>query len=387
MRIAFIGQKGIPVIFGGVERHVEEISTRMASLGHEVFVYVRNNYTDKNLKEYKGVKLIHLPNIPTKHLDAISHTFLASIHALFQKYDVIHYQAIGPSSLSWIVKFFSPKSTVIATYHCKDYMHQKWGRLAKVYLRLSEKLACKVPDKTIASSKDLAQHAKKKYNVEAEVIANGANLLYNEKSDKLSRWGLKEKRYILYVGRFVKHKGIHYLIEAFKKLENTNKLSNNFKLVIVGEGFHTDDYVKYLKTISEGRNNIIFTGSQTGEDLDQLFSHAYLFVQPSEYEGLSLVLLEAMGYGLPILSSDIKENTEVIKDTGFIFKSKNVDDLKEKLAYILNKPLEAEEKGKLAKARIQKEYSWDTIVKRTIELYWKAIDKKKKLSYVEKNAE
>src|SRR4030042_6607900 len=104
MKIAFIGQKGIPASLGGVEKHVEEIATRMAKSDHEVFVYARHNYTDKNFKEYKGVKLIHLPNIPTKHLDAISHTFLATLHALFQKYDIIHYQAIGPTSLSWIVK-------------------------------------------------------------------------------------------------------------------------------------------------------------------------------------------------------------------------------------------------------------------------------------------
>ena len=90
MKIAFIGQKGIPAKSGGVENHVEEVAARLAQKGHEVFVYVRNNYTEKNLEDYRGIKLVHLPSISTKHLDAISHTLFATIHALFQKYDVIH---------------------------------------------------------------------------------------------------------------------------------------------------------------------------------------------------------------------------------------------------------------------------------------------------------
>lgn len=369
MRIAFIGQKGIPASLGGVERHVEELAVRMAKIGHEVFVYARHNYTDKNLKTYKGVKLIHLPSISTKHLDAISYTFLATLHALFQKYDIVHYHAIGPSSLSWIIKIFKRKTALITTFHCQDYYHQKWGKIARSYLKFGEYMTCKMPDKTITVSKELAEFARKKYGVQAAVIPNGANVNFNPRTDNLSRWNLKEKKYILFVGRLIKHKGVHYLIEAFKQLQDTGRLANGFKLAIVGEGFHTDDYVKYLKTLSEGRNNIIFTGVQTGEALEQFFSHAYLFVQPSEYEGLSIALLEAMGYGLAPLVSDIKENTEAIEDAGIVFKSKDIQDLKDKLSYLMNKPSETERLGRIAKEKAAREYSWDSIVQKTLEVY------------------
>lgn len=377
MKIAFIGQKGIPAKQGGVETHVEMLSTRMAGMGHEVFVYVRDNYTDRNLKEYKGVKLIHLSSISTKHLDAISHTFLATIHALSQNYDVIHYQAIGPSFMSWLVKIFKRKVALISTFHCQDYFHQKWGWFARASLKLGEYVTCTIPDKTIVVSKELAKYAKNKYKTESVIIPNGASVNYTSKNDALSQWGIKEKKYILNVGRLVKHKGVHYLIEAFKQLEDTGKLPNGFKLVVVGDGFHTDDYVKYLKTISENRDNIIFTGTQSGKNLFQLFSHAYLFVQPSEYEGLSVVLLEAMGYGLAPLVSDINENMEVIQDAGVSFKTKNVQNLKDKLAYLLNRPSEAERLGKIARERAQKEYSWDSITERTIDTYIKILNSKK----------
>lgn len=369
MRIAFIGQKGLPAKSGGIEKHVEEVAVRMASQGHEVFAYVRNNYTSKDLAEYKGVKLVHLPSIPTKHLDAISHTFFATIHALFVRYDVIHYHGIGPTILSFIPKFLKPSAKVISTFHCQDYYHQKWGAFARASLRFGEIITCKIPTKTIAVSKALSQLAKTKYGSKTVTIPNGADIRYSKQVDCISQWGLRDKKYILSVGRLIKHKGVHYLIEAFKQLEDTAKIPNNFKLVIVGDGFHTDDYVKYLRTISEGRSNIIFTGAQTGEPLEQLFSHAYLFVQPSESEGMSIALLEAMGYGLMPLVSDIKENKEAVGNEGFTFTSKSVIDLRDRLAFLLNRSDEVKKVGEQARKRIEENYSWDSIVKKTLEVY------------------
>ncbi len=371
MKIAFIGQKGIPAKFGGVEKHVEEIATQMAKQGHQVFVYVRNNYTAKKARKYKGVNLIHLPSISTKHLDAISHTFLATLHSLFQDYDVIHYQAIGPSSLSWIIKIFKRKAVLVSTFHCQDYYHQKWGWLARKYLRFSEYLACKIPDGVIAVSQILCDYAFKKYGINSELIPNGSRANFDSGDKALKKWNLKEKRYILFVGRLIKHKGAHYLIEAFKQMEDTSKVANNFKLVIVGDGFHTDVYVKYLKTISNGRKNIIFTGNQTGKSLNQLFSHAYLYVQPSESEGLSIALLEAMGYGLAPLVSNIKENLEAVGKTSFTFEVKNINDLKNKLAYLLNKKSEVELMGAKAKKRAREKFSWESIAQKTIQAYHK----------------
>ncbi|EKE16349.1 MAG: Glycosyltransferase [uncultured bacterium] len=378
MKIALIGQKGIPAVSGGIEKHVEEISIRMAEAGHNVFVYVRDNYTDKNLKKYKKIVLIHLPSIHTKHLDAISHTFVSTIHALFSDYDVIHYHGIGPSFLSWIIKFFKPSVSLVSTFHCQDYYHQKWGWFACLFLKAGEYMTCIIPDKTIAVSKSLADLAKEKYGKRLTVIPNGADIKYAEATNLISQWGLKDKKYILFVGRLIKHKGVHYLIEAFKQLEDTSKLANNFKLVITGEGFHTDDYVKYLRTISEKRENIIFTGKQSNEVLEQLFSHSYLFVQPSESEGLSIALLEAMGYGICPLVSDIKENLEPVSDCGYSFKNKSVTDLRDKLAYLLNKPEEVERLGSCAVERIRNEYSWDSIAEKTLNLYREIILQKEK---------
>lgn len=374
MKIAFIGQKGVPAIYGGVERHVEELAVQLAGMGHTVFVYARKNYSKKEeLKEYRGVKIIYLPSIPTKHLDAISHTFFASLHALFSDYDIVHYQSIGPSLLSWIIKYFKRDTLVVSTFHCQDYHHQKWNWFARMSLRIGEYISCKIPDRTIVISESLKAHVWKKYKRRAICIPNGSKATPDLETDQLGKWELKDRRYIFCASRLIKHKGIHYLIEAFKQLEDTNKLPNNFKLVIAGDGSHTEDYVRYLKNISKGRRNIIFTGSQSGKSLNQLFTHAYLFVQPSESEGLSIALLEAMGYGLPILVSNIEENMKPLGDAGFSFKNGNIDDLVNKLAYLLNRSDEILKFGKKAKEKAEKEFSWKSIARKTDQVYREAI--------------
>ncbi len=377
MKIAFIGQKGIPAKSGGVEKHVEEIALRLAQKGNEVFVYVRNNYTPKNLNEYRGIKLIHLPSISTKHLDAISHTFLATIHSLFQNYDIIHYQAIGPSSLSIIPKIFKRKTAIVATYHCQDYFHKKWNWFARTCLRFGEIITSVFPDKTIAVSKILGDYIQAKFKKQAVIIPNGMNVFPTLENQYLAKWNLQKGGYILSVGRLIRHKGIHYLIEAFKNLEDKH-LTREKKLVIVGDGFHTDDYVKEVKDLARGRENIIFTGSQNGEALNQLFSHSYCFVQPSESEGLSLALLEAMGYGKAILSSDIKENLEALNDEVSIsFRSGDASDLEEKLVFLINNPALVKNMGEKAIVKAWKEFSWDKIADQIEDIYKEVLDKKR----------
>lgn len=386
MKIAYIGQKGIPAKFGGVEKHVEELTVRLARKGHDVFVYARNNYTDKHTKKYKGVKIVNLPSIPTKNLDAISHTFLATVHALFQNYDIIHYQAIGPTSLSFIIKIFKRKTKLVATHHCQDYYHQKWNFFARAYLKFGEYVTCTIPDKTIVVSKILAEHIWNNFKNRAAIINNGMDVKSVEKSSYLDKWDIQKGSYILSVGRLIRHKGIHYLIKAFKNLEDKH-LTRGKKLVIVGDGFYTDDYVKEIKDMARGRKNIIFTGSQTGEVLEQLFSHAYLFVQPSESEGLSLALLEAMGYGKAVLSSDIKENMEAVdKFTGVSFHSGDADDLENKLVEMINNPDLIKKMGERAMSKARVKYSWDNIANEIEELYRDIlIQKRKKLILSESN--
>lgn len=378
MKIAFIGQKGIPVISGGVERRVEELSTRMVAAGHQVFVYARKDYTEYQNPQYKGVDLVYLPAIATKNLSTISHTFFATMHALFQDYDVIHFQAPGPSTLSWIIKFFKPKTALVATFNSQDFKHQKWGWFAQKYLQFGEWMISNVPDQTIVVSQLLKRYVRRKFRRQAKVINNGASV-YDLKTlgqASLNHWGLKKKKYFLSVSRLVRHKGIHYLIEAFNQGQKTGTIPADFKLVIVGESAFTNDYVKYLQKLGSVNANIIFTKNQSGQPLAELFAQALAFVQPSEAEGLSNALLEAMGYGLVPIISNIPENRYPVDSHGLIFQNKNIRDLKQQLIFAINNPKIMRQLSAGAKKHIQANYSWDENARRTLEIYSNILQKK-----------
>lgn len=370
MKIAFIGQKGIPAISGGVEKHVEKLAVELAQSGHEVTCYVRSHYTPKALTNYQGVKLVHLPSIHTKHLDAITHTLFASIHALFASYDVIHYHSIGPATLAFIPRLFKRSSRTVATFHSRDYFHSKWGIFAQFFLKLAERLILFIPQRTFAVSETLAEYIRNTYGKECLVIQNGADVFYGCESLSLTPFGLKPKQYVVSVSRLLAHKGIHYLIKAFMDLEDTNRLpGNNFKLAIVGTGVGTSEYEDYLKLIAKNRDSIVFLGERTGRELAALFSQATAFVQPSEDEGLSLALLEAMGYGLPCVVSNIPANLEAIADAGLAFENKNVDDLKAQLSRLINTKELMTDLGLRAQERIAKHYSWEAIAGKTVLAY------------------
>ncbi len=370
MKIAIIGQKGIPSRSGGIEKHVEDLSVRLVKAGHEVYVYTRPNYTDKNLQEFQGVKLVSLPSIATKHLDAISHTFLACLDVAKRDVDVIHFHSIGPSSLIWLMKILKPGVPIVATYHSPCYKHQKWGLFAKAYLKFGEFFACRVADKTIAVSKVLKEFAAKQYGRVPEYIPNGVVEGNNTAAKNIKYFGLKKDGYILAVGRLVKHKGFEYLIKAFRNVK-TDK-----KLVIAGGSAFTDKYVRRLQDLAAGDKRIVFTGAQTGRTLAELFSNAYLFVQPSESEGLSIALLEAMAYGKATLVSDIPANREAISYTGYTFRNMNVADLTGKLNGLLRNPEIVSAMGEMQKKRVLKEYDWEAIVRSTEKVYHAALQKK-----------
>ncbi|MEK7167618.1 MAG: glycosyltransferase family 4 protein [Patescibacteria group bacterium] len=364
MKIALIGQKGIPTKQGGIEKHVQELSTRLAKAGLDVTVYSRPHYTGNHNEKFEGVKIVNLPSINTKNLDAISHTLIASIHALFQDYDIIHYHGVGPSLLAWIPRIFKPNTKVIATFHCIDKRHQKWGLIARTFLGIGEWTACHFPHETIVVSQTLKKYCKYRFDHNSIYIPNGVQIeKAKAESNILKEYGLDKDEYVLLVSRLVKHKGIHTLIKAY------NKVKTKKKLVIVGASANTDDYASYIQKLAKNNKNVVFTGQKEKGDLKTLFDNAYLFVQPSEAEGLSIALLEGLAYGIPTIASDIEENLEVIQNFGLKFRNKSVKDLSKQLDFALKNPGKIKTLAKKAKQHVDKEYDWKKIVKQTIGVY------------------
>lgn len=378
MKIAMIGQRGIPASYGGIDLHVEQLSLRLATRGHKVTVFCRRRHCVSKEEEFMGVKLKYLPVINNRVLETLSHSLACSIYASLKNYDFVHFQGMGSAPFSFLPRLFLKKS--IVTIHSLDWQKQKWGWFIKRALKVCEWAALKFPNKTIVVSKTLKQYYKDTYNREVIYIPNGADNygpgLHSYRlggkhkhsggailPKGLSGFDLRENGYILFLGRLVPEKGCHYLIRAFKQIE-TDK-----KLVIVGGSSYTDRYVQSLKEMATGDNRIIFTGPLYGSKKEVLLKCAYIFVLPSEVEGLSISLFEAMSYGRCVLVSDTSENMEAVGNCGFSFKSEDELDLKERLSRLLSNQNLVEETGQRAQYRVREYYDWQTIVDRFEELY------------------
>lgn len=369
LHIAMLGHKRIPSREGGIEVVVEELSTRMASVGHQVTCYNRaghhvsgKEFEAKEVKEYKGVRIKTVLTLDKKGLAAMTASFTAAIAVAFGKYDVAHFHAEGPCAMMWLPKLFRKKC--IVTIHGLDHKCPKWGKFARAYIMAGEKCAAKLADEVIVLSKGVQDYFKTTYGRETVLIPNGVNAVEQKNAEMIQeQFGLEKDSYILFLGRIVYGKGIEYLIEAFKDIK-TDK-----KLVIAGGASDSAQFMDELKEMSKDDERIVFTGFVQGQMLEELYSNAYIYTLPSDSEGMPLSLLEAMSYGNCCVVSDIAECADVIEDKGITFRKGDVTDLKDKLQRLLDDDKEVLLFKENAAEFITKKYNWDEVTDKTIELY------------------
>lgn len=371
LRIALLGHKHVLSNEGGIEKVVRELSTRLVSNGCDVTCYDRKNKHVMNstenlpkLSEYKGVKIKDCFTIDKKGLAAVTSSFFGSLKILFSNANVVHYHAEGPSAMIPIIKFLSKKK-VIVTVHGLDWKRDKWGDgFASKYIKFGEKMAAKYADEIIVLSDGVKKYFKETYNRDTHFIPNGVTQpdILDSKIVS-SKYNLNKDSYFLFLGRVVPEKGIHYLIDAY------NEVKTDKKLVIAGGASDTDSYYDELKRKASNNQNIIFTGFVQGQELEELYSNAYVYVLPSDLEGMPLSLLEAMSYGNCCLTSDIEECADVMEDCGVTFKQSSVEDLANKLQYLSDSEKIVQKLKLESSPFIIKKYNWDDIVNKTLELY------------------
>jgi len=358
LRVAFIGGRGVASKYSGIETYYEEVGARLAGMGHQVTAYCRTYFTPPG-ERHKGMQVIRLPTIRSKHLETLVHTFLSTLHVLTQPCDVVHYHALGPALFSFIPRLAGKKTVV--TVQGLDWQRQKWGRIASAVLRLGERAAVRLPTRTMVVSQVLQDYYSKGYGVNASYVPNGGVLRNRCVPDKILQWGLEPGEYILFLGRFSPEKGCHLLIEAYERL------NTDVKLVMAGGSSYCDDYSRQLRSHASDRVKILDWVS--GEALDELLTNAMLFVLPSDLEGLSLALLDAMGAGLCVLSSDVAENCEVVADAGFTFRRGDASDLADRLRFLIANQSVREAAGLAAKRRVREQYQWPRIAAKIEQVY------------------
>lgn len=360
MKLVVTGTRGIPDIMGGVETHCEELFPRIAFMGEDVTVIRRASYVHDKMKEWKGVKLIDIATPKKKSFEAIIHTFRAVNQAKRMGAEVLHIHAIGPAMLTPYARILGMK--VVFTHHGPDYDRDKWGKAAKMVLKLGERMGCMFANEVIVISDVIKNLIARKYGRTEHV-----HLIYNgvpspdvcDYPEYFEQLGIEKGKYILGMCRFVPEKNLHHLVEAFVKMKNT--FADDTKLVLAGDTDFEDEYSRGLKEMAR-KNGVVLTGFIKGRKLHSLLTNCRCYCLPSSHEGLPIALLEAMSYKVPVVVSDIPANLEVGLPKEDYFPCGNVKTLAEKLHEVMSKP-------QMSVDYDMGKYDWNKIARQVDEVY------------------
>ena len=344
-----MGTRGIPANYGGFETCVEEIAPRLAALGHEVTVYCRTPQITYQGDQYRGVRLVKLPTIRNKYLDTIVHTSLSAIHGLVRRYDVVLMFGVGNSPICALLR--AGRLPVILNVDGLDWRRDKWPAPAKALLRLAEKVATRVANRTITDSRYVQQYYRKRFGVNLDYIPYGASPLPAELNGTLSWLGVEPEEYFLYVGRLEPENRVHDLVHASRAAEPRKQV------IIVGDAPYSDDYKQALKSLAG--DAICFPGAIYGPGYWELNHHAYAYVFPVESSGTHPALIEAMASSNCVLVRDTPDNRAVGGETVRYFTS--VDELVQLMRWAETDPIEVRRLGRLAAARAGELYNWDRV--------------------------
>lgn len=363
LKIAFIVVKNISR-GGGIEKYTLELGRRLVDRGHEVTVYSMGHYGEV-VDNVCGMRIVPVPCIKHSALEKLTASATSALKVFFsgENYDVVHCHSVAAGAFASLMRFRGYKC--LLQMHGIEWQRNRWSFFGKNMLKFLERISLISCNAYTAVSNTQCQFYKQKHDVEMRYISTGAEIKPHHDVDKIKALGLEAEKYVLFASRLVREKGAQYLIPAFRKLDT------DYKLVVAGDALGEEEYKKELKSLAGDDPRILFPGFVEGQALDELFSNAAVYVQPSEIEGLSIALLEAMSYGNCCLVSDIPENREAIADTGFTFENKNIDDLSVKLAELLSSSKLRKTVSQRAKERVKEHYCWDKIALEFEDLYLK----------------
>ena len=358
MKIGILGTKGIPGRHG-VENVVDSLVPHLTSRGHEVTTYGYETYTN-NTDDYFGARIKTVRGSPGKNMEMISHMLNACLDARAEEFDIVHIHNTDPCLLGWLP---NPRCALIATSHGQAYLRNKWSFPAKAMSRVAERFFIQLPDVVTSVSKPLADYYSAKYGREVLHIPNGVKIREKPSSNLIRKWAIEPIGYLFCsAGRIERTKGLHTLLEAYRAIQQ------KIPLVIAGGGPGTDPvYFEELKRTKPP--GVKFVGFLTGDDLFALYGHARVFVFPSEYEAMSMALLEGLSYGVPTIYSNIPENEAVARGMGYSFKVSDTSSLADQLSRVLNRYDDATRISARARQHIRTNHDWTRIAEQYHELY------------------
>lgn len=354
LRIAMMGSRGIPASYSGFETCVEQLSVRLVERGHQVTVYCRSHHITWPEKTYKGVRLVKLPTIRSKHFDTIAHTLLSVIHGELRHYDVVYICGVGNAPLSGLPRLVG-KPTIV-NVDGADWERDKWGGFAKRYLKFAERAATRLPTCIISDSHVVERYYQQSFGKESIFIPYGSDVPRLPAGPTLAKLGLRPDGYLLWVGRLVPENNAHDVVEAYKRLGGP---ATGLQLCIVGDAPYSTEYITNLK--ANAGPGVVFAGYQFGENYHELGSNARIFVFASGVGGTHPALLEAMAFGNCVIVNDMAANLETVGDAALPYRGDSVEDLTRVLGGTIAQPQRIAEYRQRAAHRAATVYNWEVV--------------------------
>lgn len=368
LRIVMLGLRGFPDVQGGVERHVEHLSRRLVELGCEVEAIVRSPYMPKGSPAtWHGVKLSPIWSPRITGVEALVHSFLGVLFAARAKPDILHIHSIGPALFAPLARALGLR--VVVTHHVLNYENEKWGPAARTLLRLGERIGMTFSHARIAVSRFLADRVTRDYEVHIRVIPNGLGELAQPlpSNATLRQFGLTAGRYLLTVARIDPQKCQLDLIEAFRRAQPTD-----WRLALAGGADYASDYVRAVVDAAKQTPGVVLLGRQKEAALAELYANAGAFVLPSSHEGQPIAVIEALGYGCPVILSDIPAHRELGIAAGWFFRAGDAAALAERLRAVFRDPPDRKQHA-ADRDRILQRHDWRLIARSTLDVYRAAL--------------
>jgi glycosyltransferase involved in cell wall biosynthesis len=346
---------------GGVEAYTRGVGRLLVQRGHEVTVYATGQHPDSP-PVVDGMQVIWLPRLRPHWTEKFAGALMATGMELARRRpDVLHLHSVAAGAMAPLLTMRDVPCVI--QMHGLEWMRSRWGGAAQRVLKSMERCSVSWGDALTAVSHTQCDYFNREYDTACEYIPTAVEMREPRAPRLLQQHGLPPRDYVLFAARLVPEKGAHYLIPAFRELKT------DCSLVIAGDGSQSPAYTAQLKELANGDPRIRFTGDVRGELLEELLSNARLFVQPSELEGLSIGLIEAMSYGLPCIASDIPENLEVVGDAALRFRSKSIEDLRLVLDEALHDSLLMHQLAAQARRRVESRFTWDIVADQLEDLY------------------
>lgn len=365
LKVAIMGAKGYPYVYGGYDTMIKELGERLVIKGVHVRVYNHRALFADRPRFVNGIECIYTPAIESKSLTQLTHTFFSMIHACFSDVDVIFVVNSGNGPFGLISKLFG-KPTAI-NVDGLEWLRPKWKGLGSKYFFWASKMATKFYDQVINDSDEMRRVYLELFKADSKVIAYGANPREAVESKPIKKWNLASQGYLLIVGRLVPDNNADLIIEGFLKSDSLRKL------VIVGDVPFEDAWANRLKNLKDER--LLFTGYVTDPNqLAALYSHCYAYFHGHEFGGTNPAMLKALGYGCAILALDTPFNQEMLQNGkhGWYFE-KNPESLKEIVEKAEAEPEKMNEFRLIARSGLTQKYNWDYVTEQYLEVFFSLV--------------